>query len=132
MTTGRLLLVDDEEEFIEAFGLRLEVRGFDVEKATTGTEALAKAKEQVFDVAIVDLAMPGMDGIETLEHLRALDPLLQVIVLTGHSTSRRVDVALGLGAVDFVPKPANFQELLAKITTAIQTRQESEEQREKQ
>ena len=119
-TATRLLLVDDEEEFLEIFAMRLGARGLDVETATSGEMALEKAKEATFDVAVVDLSMPGIDGVETLERLRKIDPELPVILLTGHVTTGRGKEAVELGAVDFVSKPANFKELFERIVEAGQ------------
>jgi len=80
-------------------------------------------------VAVVDLTMPGIDGIETLVRLKALDPDIQVILLTGHSTTDRDKAAVELGASDFVTKPAEFHELLDKIKDASRTRNEIVERR---
>lgn len=118
MTPTRLLLVDDEAEFLEVFAMRLGVRGLDVETALDGQAALEKAEKKTFDVAVVDLSMPGIDGIETVSRLRQLDPDLPVILLTGHSTADRRSEVESLGKVDFVSKPANFAELFEKIVAA--------------
>ena len=120
MTLTKLLLVDDEEEFLEIFAMRLGLRGIDVVTATSGEVALEKAEETTFDVAVVDLSMPGIDGVETLERLREIDPQLPVILLTGHVTTERGRDAVELGAFDFVSKPANFTELFEKIVEAGQ------------
>jgi len=74
MTCDRVLLVDDEEAFVEALGKRLKARGLNVETSNSGEEAITKAEERTFDVIVLDLAMPGMDGIETLKRLRGSDP----------------------------------------------------------
>jgi len=118
MTKLRVLLVDDEEEFLEVLSLRLEARGIEVETATSGEQALAIAERKAFDVAVVDLTMPDMDGIETLQRLKLFDPILQVILLTGHSSTVRGRVVDELGAADLVSKPANFERLFAKIVEA--------------
>lgn len=124
MPRFRLLLVDDEEEFLEVFAMRLAARGFDVETAPNGEAALEMARDKTFDVAVLDLSMPGIDGIETLVRLRSIDSDLQVILLTGHSTTDRGSAALKLGAVDFVAKPADFQELFDKIVAASERKRE--------
>jgi len=118
MSGERVLLVDDEEVFVEALALRLQSRGLLVETAESGTVALEKAQEQSFDAVVLDLAMPGMDGLETLQRLREQNPDLQIILLTGHGTVQKGVEAMKLGALDFLEKPAEFKELLAKIEQA--------------
>ncbi len=118
MSGERVLLVDDEEVFVEALALRLQSRGLLVETAESGTVALEKAQEQSFDAVVLDLAMPGMNGLETLQRLREQNPDLQIILLTGHGTVQKGVEAMKLGALDFLEKPAEFKELLAKIEQA--------------
>ena len=118
MAEMRLLLVDDEEDFIEVLAMRLGVRGFDVRTAPNGEAAIEIAKGETLDVAILDLSMPGMDGVETLVGLREINPDLKVILLTGHSTTDRGEAALALGAADFMSKPADFDDLLVRINKA--------------
>ena len=114
----RVLLVDDEELFLTALAKRMTKRGFDVATAENGQVAVEMAAARGFDVIVLDLAMPGFDGIETLKRLRAADPDLQIILLTGHATVSAGVEAMKLGAMDFLQKPADFQELLAKIEEA--------------
>ena len=84
--TIRVLLVDDEETLIEYLSKRLLKQGFTVKAAFSGEEAVTVAKGQQFDVAVVDLKMPGMDGVETQRKLKDIQPFLQCIVLTGHGS----------------------------------------------
>jgi len=114
----KVLLVDDEPHFIKMLAERLEGRGFNVETAGGGSEAIDKVKGEPYDAIILDLLMPDMDGLETLKHLKEVNPDLQIILLTGHGTIDQGVEAMKLGAMDFVEKPADFQELLEKIRKA--------------
>lgn len=118
MTEHRVLLVDDEEVFVDALAKRMSRRGLHVETAENGTVALEKASHANFDVIVLDLAMPGLDGIETLKRLREANPDVQVILLTGHGTVQSGVAAMKEGATDFLEKPCDFDELLAKIDAA--------------
>jgi len=118
MANERVLLVDDEEDFVEALSARMERRGLDVEVAKDGYEALEKARVQQFDAIIMDLAMPGMDGVETLRGLRVDQPDLQVIFLTGHGTLETGVEAMKLGAMDFLEKPTDINLLIEKVREA--------------
>jgi len=114
----KVLLVDDEPHFIKMLAERLEGRGFNVETAGGGSEAIDKVKGEPYDAIILDLLMPDMDGLETLKQLKEVNPDLQIILLTGHGTIDQGVEAMKLGAMDFVEKPADFQELLEKIRKA--------------
>jgi len=119
---GRILLVDDEERFLKLLSERLEVRGLKVTYVTSGEEALARIEEQNFDVIVLDLAMPGIDGIETLKQLKAKDPDSEIIMLTGHATVHNGIEAMKLGAEDFLEKPVDIGLLLEKIGEAKEKR----------
>jgi DNA-binding NtrC family response regulator len=118
MSGPKVLLVDDEQDFVEALAERMQVRGYTVETAGDGEQAIAKAAEGEFDAVFLDLAMPGLDGIETLKRLKEIDPELQVILLTGQATVRKGIEAMKLGALDLLEKPADIKQLLAKIEEA--------------
>ncbi|MBT4500457.1 MAG: response regulator [Gemmatimonadetes bacterium] len=122
MACDRVLLVDDEESFVTALGKRLNARELKVETSNSGEEAIAKAKQQEFDVVVLDLAMPGMDGIETLKRLLQIDPDLQIILLTGHGSIEKAVEATKLGAMDFLQKPASLPDLLELIRQASKKR----------
>ncbi len=113
-----VLLVDDETDFTTALAKRFTVRGMAVETAANGKEALEKVKEHDFDAVLLDMAMPGWDGIETLKYLIEERPDLQVVLLTGHATVKKGIEAMKLGALDLLEKPAEFQNLLEKIEEA--------------
>ena len=118
MAETKVLLVDDEVEFTETLSERLKSRGLNVDSAKSGDEALKKISEVSYDAIFLDLAMPGMDGIETLRNLLSKNPDLQVILLTGHATIDKSVEAVKLGAKDFLEKPANIDKLLEKIKEA--------------
>jgi DNA-binding NtrC family response regulator len=118
MMGNKILLVDDEEEFARTMAERLEARGLRVDVAFSGPEALEKARKKNFDAIILDLAMPGMDGIATLKKFREINPDLQIIILTGQATVEKGVEAMKLGAVDLMEKPADLKDLLAKIEEA--------------
>jgi len=118
MDKDRVLLVDDEEEFVRALAKRLGARGLNVEVSGDGESAVEKVKQRDFDVIVLDLAMPGIDGLETLKRLREVNPDLQIVLLTGHGSIKSGVEAMKEGAVDFLEKPAEFSELLAKIREA--------------
>ena len=129
MADPRVLLVDDETDFVEALSARLEVRGMLVESAASGPEAITKVKALRFDAVVLDLAMPGMDGIETLRELRAILPDVQAILLTGQGSLKQGIEAMKLGAIDFLEKPVSLDVLLAKIGEAKSTSDELADQK---
>ena len=118
MKNARVLLVDDEVEFTSVLKERLESRDYQVAVAANGEQALALAGERSFDAVILDLQMPGMDGIETLQHLLENDPDLQVILLTGHGSVKSGVEAIKQGAVDFLEKPVDIKKLTEMIGEA--------------
>jgi DNA-binding NtrC family response regulator len=110
--------VDDEVEFVEVLAERLEARGLTVDTAENGEVALEKARKRPFDAILLDMAMPGMDGIQTLRGLLAINPDLQVILLTGRATLGQAVEAMKMGALDLLEKPVEITELVAKIEEA--------------
>jgi DNA-binding NtrC family response regulator len=117
-TPSRILLVDDEKDFVEMLTLRLQEIGEEVLQAYSGQECLGKLKETEIDVVILDIKMPGMDGIETLQEIKKRYPLVEVIMLTGHGTIETAVQGMKLGAYDFLIKPADFDELTSKLNKA--------------
>ena len=118
MRPDRVLLVDDEETFLEVLAERLRSRGLDVTCATSGEEALEVAEGSAFDAVLLDLAMPGLDGIETLRRLRAAEPEIQVMILSGRATVDTAVEAMRLGAIDILEKPAEVEVLVERIREA--------------
>jgi len=123
----RVLIVDDEEEFVQSLSERLTIRDFDVTTSLSGEDALKKLKGYNFDLVILDVAMPGMTGIETLRDIKRIKPLTEVIMLTGHATVEAAIEGMKLGALDFLMKPCETEDLVAKINKAYEKKSEHEE-----
>jgi DNA-binding NtrC family response regulator len=116
--SGKILLVDDEKDFLEVMSERIEARGLAVTTADSAAKALEHVAAEAYDAIILDLMMPGMDGLETLKAIKEKNPDLQVILLTGHATVEKGVKAMKLGALDFVEKPADLDELTEVIKKA--------------
>jgi DNA-binding NtrC family response regulator len=127
----RVLIVDDEADFLEALAERLALRDLDVETAPSGEEALALVRSYNFDVVVLDVLMTGMSGIDTLSEIKSLKPSTEVIMLTGHATVQTAIDGLKLGAIDFIIKPCDADVLVAKIAEASARKNEKDE-RERQ
>jgi len=115
----RLLLVDDEVGYLDVLGKRLRRRGFEVTAASSGTAAIQAVRGQDFDVAVLDLKMEDMDGIEVLRVLKKMEPTIQVIMLTGHGSERAARDGLALGAFDYLTKPIDLETLVERIHAAL-------------
>lgn len=115
---AKVLLVDDEEDFLETLSSRLSMRGLKVSAVTSGEQAVSEAKAQEYDAIVVDLSMPGIDGLETLKRIKADNPDAEIIMLTGHGSIQSGVEAMKLGAGDFLQKPVELSELMAKIGEA--------------
>jgi DNA-binding NtrC family response regulator len=118
MISPFVLLVDDEVPFVETMSKRLTKRQLMVLSAYSGREALEKLEENAVDVVILDVKMPAMDGIETLREIKKSHPLVEVIMLTGHATIETAVEGMRLGAFDYLMKPCEIEELLAKVDEA--------------
>ncbi len=117
-----LLIVDDEERFLKTLTQRLSLRDFDVTPVNDGQKALEYAKRQAFDLALVDLKMPGMSGEEVLEHLKKNDPYIEVVILTGHGSIDSAVLCTQLGSFSYLQKPCDTDELLRVLKDAYQKR----------
>ncbi|MEA1883584.1 MAG: response regulator [Thermotogota bacterium] len=127
MKEFRVLVVDDEDDFREIFIKRLKKREFNVTGAESGEKALQILDKQLFDVVILDVKMPGMDGVETLKEMKRMRPLMEVIMLTGHSTVESAIDGMKLGAFDYIMKPADLDELLEKMSQAYEKKRAHEQ-----
>ena len=124
---ARLLLVDDEEQFVESLSERLSIRDYDVKTSLTGEGAIAKIKNYNFDVVILDVRLPGIEGTEVLRQIKSLKPLIEVIMLTGQGTVEMAIEGMKLGAFDFLMKPCETEDLTAKIDKAHDRKAEQED-----
>lgn len=122
-----VMLVDDEREFAEILAERLESRDFSVTKAFSGDEALSLLKAKSVDVVVLDVLMPGKDGVETLKEIKQLMPLVEVIMLTGHATVESAVEGMKIGAFDYLMKPTETKDLVEKIVKAYKRKHEQEE-----
>ena len=120
----RLLLIDDEKDFVSILSKRIKRRNIDVTEAFSGTEAIQALRGREYDVAVLDLKMEDMNGIEVLKMLKILDSKLAVIMLTGHGSAEAAEQGIKLGAFDYLTKPCELEELLEKITAAYEHRKQ--------
>jgi len=123
----RVLLVDDEKEFVDVLAERLEARDFELLTAYSGDQALAKLEQHEVDVTVLDVLMPGKDGIETLRELKSMNPLIEVIMLTGNATVETAVEGMKKGAFDYLMKPTETKDLVEKIVKAYKRKAEHEE-----
>ena len=120
-----ILLVDDETSFIETMSKRLQKREFTVMTAASGQEALEVLRaNRHLDVVVLDVKMPGIDGIETLQEIKKAFPLTEVIMLTGHATIESAIDGMKTGAFDYLMKPCDIDQLVAKVMEAGRKKQE--------
>jgi len=127
----RLLLVDDEERFRTTLSKLLGVRGIPVAAVGSGEEALEELRSKPYDVILLDVRMPGMNGIEVLAEIKKINPALEVIILTGHaSVDAAVDI-MKLGGYDYLLKPCSVDELMDKIDGAHERKLAREKRKEK-
>ena len=123
----RILIVDDEEKFSHALAERLKLRDYDVTTSQSGEDAVTQVEKYNYDVVILDVLMPGMNGIETLREIKKIKPLTEVIMLTGHATVETAIDGMKLGAMDFLMKPCETDDLVFKIEKAHHRKVEQEE-----
>lgn len=131
MKNFNVLLVDDELEFLETLVKRLTKRGLNISTAKSGEDALKIIGGKGIDVAVLDVRMPGMDGIQTLREIKKIDPLMEVIMLTGHASVEVAIEGMELGAFDYLMKPADIDELFYKLQDAFKKKTIQQEKIEK-
>jgi len=118
----QLLLVDDERGFVDIISKRMGKRNIEVTKAFSGTEGIRALRGQDFDVAVLDLKMEDMDGIEVLKLFKKIVPDMPVIMLTGHGSEQAAREGIQFGAFDYLTKPCELEDLIGKIHAAIEKR----------
>ncbi|MCJ8500172.1 response regulator [Desulfatitalea alkaliphila] len=126
MVKMRMMLVDDEERFLQTTRKLLAKHGHDVITASSGEECLQKLTSELVHVVILDVKMPGMDGVATLKQIKQRHPLVEVIMLTGHATAESAVEGLKSGATDYLVKPADIETLTLKAQEAFNRRMELE------
>ena len=119
----RVLLVDDEEPYVNVLRKRMAKRNIDVTAALSGSAAIQALRKSDFDIALLDLKMEDMDGIEVLKIIKKMAPEIKVIMVTGHGSEQAARDGIALGAFDYLTKPCDLNELLAKIHEAYESRQ---------
>lgn len=128
MTISKVLLVDDEQGFVETMIKRLKKRDLEIVSACNGQEALDRlAMDSQIEVVILDIKMPVMDGMATLAKIKAKSPLVEVIMLTGHATVENAIEGMKMGAFDYLMKPCDTDELVAKVEQAAARKRKQEE-----
>ena len=130
--TEKVLLVDDEEEFVETLAERMRSRGMDVATCGSGVDALQLVDDEDFDVVVLDLKMPGIDGLDALKRIKRRRPDIQVVLLTGYATVEKGVEAIKEGALEFLEKPVDLSSLTdaihkAKATKMVLVEKETEE-----
>lgn len=118
MKRPRILLVDDEVAFADNLLKLLSKRGYDAVVVYNGADAVDMVGEKEFDVIILDMKMPGMDGIATLKEIKKKAPLVEVVILTGHGSVESGIEGMQLGAFDFLMKPVSIDDLQEKVSEA--------------
>ncbi len=114
----RVLIVDDEEELVSALVERLNLRGFEAQGVTAGTEALDFLGQNPCDVVLLDVKMPGLGGLEVIRRIKDMKPRLEVVLLTGHGSVKSVEDGMALGAFDYLMKPVKIDNLVRILTAA--------------
>jgi DNA-binding NtrC family response regulator len=120
MKTFKVLVVDDERDFLETIVKRLEARDLAVKGVESGEKALELIDQEPFDVVVLDVKMPGMDGLDTLKEFKKKHPTLEVIMLTGHASVESGIEGMKLGAFDYIMKPVPLDELMEKMRQAFE------------
>jgi DNA-binding NtrC family response regulator len=118
----KLLFVDDEEELVSTVVERLELRGIDAVGVTSGDEALQELHEGSFDVVVIDVKMPGIGGLDVLRTISRLHPEIKVILMTGHGSAKDSEIGRRLGAVAYLQKPVDLEDLLTTVEQAVSGR----------
>lgn len=119
MNKIKILLIDDESEFTSTLAERLEIRGYDAKTTDSGEDGIELIQNENFDIAILDLMMPGMSGLETLRQIKIINTELPVILLTGHGSTKEGVEGMRIGAADYLMKPLDINDLMTKINETL-------------
>ena len=119
MADWNVLLVDDESDFVDTLAERLRMRGIDAKAVTDGHEALTMVSAEPPKLLVLDVMMPGLGGLEILQHVKAVHPEIQVILLTGRGSTKEGIEGMRLGAFDYLMKPVKIEELIEKMNEAL-------------
>jgi len=114
-----ILVVDDEQEFLELMTNRMQKRGFTVSVASSGERALEEVERETFDAVVLDVKMPGIDGIEVLRRIKRIRPQLPVLLLTGHASVEAAMTGVETGAVDYLLKPVPINDLIMRLRDIV-------------
>jgi DNA-binding NtrC family response regulator len=114
-----VLLVDDEKDFLDVLAKRLRKRKLNPVVANSGEEAIRAIQGSAVDVVVLDMRMPGLDGLQTLREIKRISPVVEVIMLTGHANVDTAVKGMELGAFDYLMKPVDIDELLYKVQDAF-------------
>ena len=123
MSEMKLMIVDDEQRFLESMEKLLKRKGYNVETAASGEECLEKVEREAFDVVILDVKMPGIDGVETLKRIKSMRPLMEVVMLTGHGTVENAVEGMRNGAYNYLLKPCDIDSLESTMNAAFEFKQ---------
>ena len=115
----RVLLVDDERELVDTLVERFELRGIEAVAVTSGAEALKQVSQSDFDVIVMDVKMPGIDGLETMKRIKGIRSEVQIILMTGRGSVEENNVSRREGAFDYLIKPVNIEELIRKMNESL-------------
>jgi DNA-binding response OmpR family regulator len=124
MKEFKVLMVDDEEDFVKTLAERMQMRDLDSDVALSGEAALQIVEDQVPDVMVLDLKMPGIDGMEVLRRVRKAYPQVQVVILTGHGSEKDEAEARRLGAFEYLQKPVDIEKLIITLKNAYKKKVE--------
>jgi DNA-binding NtrC family response regulator len=127
MSSIHLLIVDDEEIFLEATAKALKRRAIEAHTATNGVDAMQMLRQHPIDVVVLDVKMPGLDGVDVLTKIKTKYPLIEVIMLTGHASIDLAVKGLKLGAFDFLTKPCSIENIVGRVQAAFDKKQAVEE-----
>ena len=127
-SSPRVLLVDDETDFLSSLAQRLTLRGLSTSTAASGPDALAVLDREPVDVVVLDVRMPGMDGIETLRRIKEAHPRIEVVMLTGHADLESSLEGMRFGFFDYLIKPVRLDTILERIKAAMRGREGSNDE----